>query len=113
MTTRVNFEIAKLLTCTNFNPRSVDSGYVISTGEISHDYTVDYINGSAMAAPTIAEVIMWLYDNHDIWITVSHTHLYGFMWEAQGVTNGEYFSPTDCYAAAIEYTLNNIIINNH
>ena len=68
---------------------------------------------------TIADVVMWLYEKHGIWIIVSHeisdSHQTEWFWI--GVKNGEeiasqYFgfnSPTEAYGAAIIYTLKNLI----
>lgn len=68
---------------------------------------------------TIAEVVMWLYKKHGIWVIVSHeiSDLHQTEWFWIGVKNGEetasqYFgfnTPTEAYEAAIEYTLKNLI----
>ena len=70
-------------------------------------------------SPTIAEVVMCLYDKHGIWIIVSHeiSDLHQTEWFWIGVKNGEeiasqYFgfnSPTEAYSQAIEHTLKNLI----
>lgn len=77
------------------------------------------------SAPTIAEVIMWLYKKHGIWIQVSITR-YGIFycnilkkentrsldtpisWEMQVQLN-DYNSPKEAYEEAIKYTLNNLL----
>ena len=72
----------------------------------------------ACSAPTIAEVVMWVYEKHGIWINVErHEPKSLFNWviiyqddvavkESRG--NG-YKSPTEAYEAAIEYCLTNLI----
>lgn len=74
------------------------------------------------SAPTIAEVVMWLYEKHGIWTSVWMMDKTTFYWNVD--TNNEEFSsdtatynssvvyfnsPTEAYEAAIEYTLNNLI----
>ena len=67
------------------------------------------------SAPTIADVVMWLYEKHGIWISVNATEdLKSFWYEIRGVgriwfTGKNCNSPTEAYEAAIEYTLNNLI----
>lgn len=67
-------------------------------------------------APTIAEVVMWLYEKHGIWIAVTQelgatiTFCYQVMGEHISATYKAYFkSPTEAYEAAIEYTLKNLL----
>lgn len=70
--------------------------------------------------PTIAEVVIWLYEKHGIWIgvicDVGNDLLFTFkiystkIGEERCIVNGNmYESPTEAYEAAIEYTLNNLI----
>ncbi len=117
MNTPVSFEIAKLLTHTDFNQKSVNKGYMIATGEESSDYTIDYINAKAIAAPTIADVVMWIYEKHGIWIISKKVNGLN-KWFAQIYNNNSNdlcdtniinISPTETYLAAIEHTLNNLI----
>ena len=73
-------------------------------------------------APTIAEVIMWLYEKHEIFIqpfTIGEEGKMKFYIKLIVNDNGWikikhqistiYNSPTKAYEAAIEYTLNNLI----
>lgn len=72
------------------------------------------------SAPTIAEVVMWLYEKHRIWIYVIYekglfhyniqdTTYKDLLEEDCRVFNmSNYNSPTEAYEAAIEYTLNNL-----
>lgn len=135
MTTPVKFELAKLLKEKGFDipvhyyhnekHRSVQEGF-------SDDYWGDYttFNWNAKivgivpfkgfySAPTIAEVVMWLHEKHDIWIEVRKTNFFkeirfqSYMNEKPLVGNlGGYIShsqPTKAYEAAIEYCLTNLI----
>lgn len=83
-----------------------------------------------ISAPTIAQVIMWLYEKHGIWVNVN-CDCYGELWYAKLSVaskinwddidkrnaiiqsfrkfSNEQKSPTEAYLAAIEYTLNNLI----
>ena len=115
MNNPVNYEIAKLLTLTDFNQKSTNKGYVIDTKQLSFDYGIDYINRKAIAAPTIAEVVMWLYETHDIWIQVSdwtnqpidrEIWKRAFQWFINGEADGRPFkSPAETYEAAIKHVL--------
>ena len=117
MNTPVDFTTAKLLKDKGFNNKV--SHYWNYNGEVLFSYKpkTDPINYTM--APAIADVVMWLYENHGIWIIVSHVisdlHQTECFWI--GVKNGEeitsqYFgfnSPTEAYSQAIEYTLKNLI----
>lgn len=74
--------------------------------------------------PTIADVVMWIYEKHKIWISVNATedlksfwyeiHLDAIKSEICGggriwYTGKNCNSPIESYEAAIEYTLNNFI----
>lgn len=78
------------------------------------------------SAPTISEVVMWLYEKHGIWIVINPHKgeddlgkpFMEFDPEVWSFTNKcilhntklLYFnSPIEAYEAAIEYTLNNLI----
>ena len=67
------------------------------------------------SAPTIAEVCMWLYEKHGIWISVDFNLETSWFYDIV-VLSGEggnildnFDSPTEAYEAAIDYTLNNLI----
>lgn len=149
MNTPVNFLIAKLLKekgfeeiSSNFytNPRCKMFGI----DEHGRYYPIKnkakslWISGNAATldskhvyyAPTIAEVVMWLYEKHGIWINVwSDTNLnlpkffrpsaewfyvincdLSDSYDPQtGKPKQLFNSPTEAYEAAIEYTLNNLI----
>jgi hypothetical protein len=74
-------------------------------------------------SPTISDVIMWIYEKHEIWIQVKpggKLETWDFIVQKKDNTFAvSYFeikqhkpffnSPTEAYEAAIEYTLNNLI----
>jgi hypothetical protein len=90
-------------------------------------------------APTIGEVVIWLYEKHGIWISVETCIIGSDEWdygykivylpkefenakrraahlvikesfqEQIGSYSGAWHSPTEAYEAAIEYTLKNLI----
>lgn len=68
--------------------------------------------------PTIAEVVMWIYENHNIWVSVdryldpeeSEDFRYGYnIYYIDDYFGRGYKTPTEAYEGAIEYTLNNLI----
>lgn len=145
MNKEVNFEIAKLLKekgfdeiSSNFytNPRCKMFGI----DEHGRYYPIKnkakslWISGNAATldskhvyyAPTIAEVVMWLYEKHGIWIVINPHKgeddlgkpFMEFDPEVWSFTNKcilhntklLYFnSPEEAYEAAIEYVLNNLV----
>ena len=108
MTKPVNFEIAKLLKEKGFDKRSEPYRYS-SYGELT---VLEGIN-----SPTIAEVVMWLYEKYGHWISVSHQrHSEGKHWkynikQANGIETivWRHNSPAEAYEAGIEYSLKNLI----
>lgn len=76
------------------------------------------------SAPTIAEVVMWLYETHDIWIMIDMTgskkfyprgrmidkkgkhHVGDFKYNSERLI---YNSPIEAYEAGINYCLTNLI----
>lgn len=117
----VSFELAKLL-----KEKGFDIGfgngqkfYFPDTKELTENY-----RGNNYPAPTISEVVMWLYEKHDVWIYVdSHEFskwCYNYKFNRPHKLNvkltengqfglDDYNSPTEAYEGAIEYTLNNLI----
>jgi hypothetical protein len=137
MNKSVNFEIAKLLKDKGFDIPTQDcynlNGLLFSNGwceYIADDCEFDgLINHKKLKekdvlAPTIAEVVMWLYESHGIWI-YADSHEFG-KWcyyyrqnvpsdLSPSITKGgrysrdDYNSPTEAYEAAITYCLENLI----
>lgn len=132
----VKFELAKLIKEKGFDKPCIAcydkcdmlSSYVENVFEPKNYNTSSFVK----SAPTIAEVVMWLYEKHGIWISIfSDTVL---NWESlfsikidwiypkdspdsediepkyfNYKGDNEFNSPTEAYEAAIEYTLNNLI----
>lgn len=130
MNTPVNFSIAKLLKEKGFEQK-VRGRYTLTNWNIAFKigefFVSDYeINDSCIYAPTISEVVMWLYEKHVIWIVVNPHKgeddlgkpFMEFDPEVWSFTNKcilhntklLYFnSPIEAYEAAIEYTLKNLL----
>ena len=113
MNTPVKFELAKLLK---------EKGFTFRKREI-HYNPVNGFTKYEDIAPTIAEVVMWLYEKHGIWIRVTpkpYSHfLTHWRWEHMSTDYStrncgwkkvkDYMTPTEAYEAAIEYTLTKLI----
>jgi len=128
MNTTVNFEIAKLLKEKGFDTKTEcwydKDGDALYTDAIGIPSSYKFHLVGECYAPTIAEVVTWLYEKHGIWITVDADVL-GFYGHykinpignlssnlKQGWTNSgtnPFNSPTEAYSVAIEYTLKNLI----
>ena len=129
MNTTINFEIAKLIKQKGFN---VPTLYFYLDGKLKYNHSIQPRNNNRdtgtceVSAPTIADVIMWLYEKHGVWIEVScHTVLDEkdddvdvdvFYFIVRGLKpvnilySGDFVNlPTEAYEAAIEYTLKNLI----
>ena len=139
----VSFEVAKLLkekgfkeqsSCFYTKPNSKMFGvdehgrfYPIKNNPktlwvIGKEFTLNEEN--VYSAPTIAEVVMWMYEKHGLWISVSvnpkierfisniyENHLYKCSIYGQTNERNEngWDTPTKAYEAAIQYCLNNLI----
>ena len=113
MKTPVKFEIAKLL-----KEKGLDiekQNFYNSHGQLNTDIEDFFI--PRYEAPTIAEVVMWLYEKHGIWVDVvlsRNRKQFTFMIQSLGFDedkflNEYYNSPTEAYEAAIIYTLKILI----
>lgn len=149
MNTPVSFEIAKLLKekgfsweCSQFYCKSkYDKKFYLTTGteyESDRDCIWDWnLNGGKSgtltktipypndtnaiyySAPTISEVVMWLYEKHGVWTVVNVNIMGSWYFEHFDLkekrnaqfkpTDTHYDSPTEAYEAAIEYTLKNLL----
>ena len=141
MNTPVSFKLAKLLKDKNLK---IDTDEVlfyrdeinnIEEHQIKNRdviYRADFsyiVDENEYQTYTIAEVVMWLYEKHSIWISIDWTpqnngdeypfkvFWYYFVSEKIGnpentidnVDETEFNSPTEAYEAAIEYCLNKLI----
>ena len=125
----VNFEIAKLVEEKGFQPKGpiaeyweVDSRwFLINTWEDEYDTLHHEDSPDDMiflcSAPTIAEVVMWLYEKHGIWIGVQRDWDAGQCLGFEGIIDGNdgiintktLNSPTEAYEAGIKHVLENLI----
>lgn len=116
MNTPVSFEIAKLLAEKGFDERC---RFVHDTWNNIHDWVEDgegehrnsHKNASIYySAPTIADVVMWLYEKHNIWIGVNRNPNFYYVvyskTEVKDIKNN-FNSPIEAYEAAIKYVLEN------
>ena len=143
MNTPVSFPVAKLLKEKGFD-KYCHSGYTEKGNIYLHQggqlpvkngrgyYEGRSYNGGEFycSAPTIADVVMWLYEKHGVWIYAEcdvngnfypkiyfskeenwlNLELRSKMNEGNRVIcRKEYKSPTEAYEAAITYTLNTLI----
>lgn len=133
MNTHVDFEIAKLLKEKGFDEpcyNAYDShamqfsnGWLeyICDNETDIPFTKGDLRPQDTLAPIIAEVVMWLYEKHRIWIECLHRGDMGdFTYKVSKLKNNwktephyiyenGYNSPTEAYQEAIDYTLKNLI----
>lgn len=128
MTTSVNPKISKLLKEKGFVCLKSDKFWKDGFSFDKKDYNpIAYKDKDNVA--TIAEAVMWLYEKHEIWISVHLENCRGYTGfdfnfefindkektineqEILYKTLGEsvFNSPTEAYEAAIEYILNNLI----
>jgi len=113
----VNFETAKFLKdVKGFEPES--KAFYDGSGELFYyNYSNNVMQRFRYAAPTITEVVMWLYEKHGIWVSVTfkrHSQNKHFSYnirQANGIETylWEHNSPTEAYEAAILYCLTNLI----
>ena len=117
MNTPISFLTAKLLKEKGFPLKNTGYAYNKNSELVDPCFSI-----WECEAPTIAEVVMWLYEKHGIWISVIDISPSHILWEYQisrkevGLiySSSQYpvkhnYSPTEAYEAAIEYTLNNLI----
>lgn len=129
MNTPVSFDIAKLLKEKGFD-NYCDKKYVAKclwqspNNREKYKNSEIHKNSSDVSAPTIADVVMWLYETHDIWIMIDMTgskkfyprgrmidkkgkhHVGDFKYNSERLI---YNSPIEAYEAAINYCLINLI----
>lgn len=116
MNTPVNFKLAKLLKEKGFD-EVCQKWYSVEGGlyyQDEFDNNRGFIPVCECEAPTIAEVVTWLYEKHGIWIYIKQG--YKWEWYIETVANHpelKYYdgledSPTKAYETAIKYTLKKI-----
>jgi hypothetical protein len=122
MNTPVKFELAKLLKEKGFD-EVCQQWYSVEGGlyyQDEFDNNRGFIPVCECEAPTIAEVVMWLYEKHGIWISVeqnTYENKFDYLitqrkidsWYVKSNDEQVFNSPTKAYEAAIEDTLNNLL----
>ena len=130
MTTPVSFEIAKFLKEKGFDKKCNSFYDLISNIEINDAPLSNYnLTKQSISIPTIAEVVMWLFEKHDVyihmsphgdeeellkeckwWFSIYQNTIYNLRAGCK-VTPGlnEYISLPEAYEAAIEYCLTKLI----
>lgn len=113
MEKHIEFELAKLLKEKGFDKpvyqyyRDEEKIVILSSPNNANQH-----GGGFVSAPTIAQVVMWLYEKHGVWIEVRKSYL---LHQFVAVTKNPRIelsskdSPTEAYEAAIKYCLENII----
>lgn len=90
----------------------------LNVGVFQNNNTMTDFSGNhwyMCAAPSIAEVVMWLYETHGIWINVYRYKDHAadvnddYMFRSNYTKLREFKTPEEAYEAAIIYTLNNLI----
>ena len=115
MDTPINFELAKLLK---------EKGFVFRQNETYYNPVNGFTKYEEVTS-TIAEVVMWLYEKHSLWMLALPTVTGYFAYKIvdvqidpeneierppyKDVSANDYNSPTEAYEAAIEYCLTNLI----
>lgn len=124
MNTPVKYELAKLLKEKGFD---IPTLYFYLDGSLKYNHSIKPRNSNVLlgtldvSAPTIAEVVMWIYEKHGIWIEVQCPDVLYELWSYTvhkphkcgnyGSQNSfdTFNSPTEAYETAIEDVLNNLI----
>ena len=122
MTTPVSFDLAKLLREKGFDKEAKcyhsdgtfqDRQNLYNYNDSMFQHGEDYL----ISAPTIAQVVMWLYEKHKLFITLYpydefREDLFSFLIIKRSGNYRDKFpynTPTQAYEAAIEYCLTNLI----
>lgn len=130
MNKEVNFEIAKLLKDKEFMDKNMYGEVRLSQPKFYDNHGVIHSIKDAFEktelnlrecynAPTIAEVLMWLYEKHGIWIYIMQsTARLGFrcfiqrlkiLGEVDFQNDEKYSSPIEAYESSIKHVLENLI----
>ena len=118
MNTPVSFELAKLLKEKCFDKRT-PMVWLFSLGKqhLRELHLSLELNDCEYNAPTIADVVMWLYENHGIWISVIMTYPETFEYsivkldstKELAIIHQQLKSPIEAYEAGINYCLTKLI----
>lgn len=110
MNTPVSFEIAKLLKEKGFPLKNTGYAYNKNGELVDPCFSI-----WECEAPTIAEVVMWIYEKHGIWVSVNYgkgSQTWGYIICENENKENRHFGfdkLNQAYEAAIEYCLNKLI----
>jgi len=119
----ITFKIAKLLKEKGFDQTcqqryikcSLDKEIIFQEdcSEYNWNYNYDDSSNTYYSAPTISDIVDWIYEKHGIWIEVSRDYadgkyIYQYFIDIHNQEFG-FNTPQEAYLSAIEYTLNNLI----
>lgn len=112
MNTPVSFPLAKLLKEKGFIERA-EKRYGTKSGILYNDAVINDLEDDVfIAAPTISDVVMWIYNKNGIWISPYQYRDHAadandvFVFRTHQTGMQEFKSPSKAYEAAIEVTLN-------
>lgn len=115
MNTPVSFSLVKLLKEKRFDEPCISFYDLVSNQQINNAPLGNYnLTKQSVSIPTIIDVVMWLYKNHKIWISVdpendTNTWFHTISHGKSTTVFGNYSTLTEAYEAGIDYTLNNLI----
>jgi hypothetical protein len=120
MTTPVSFPLAKLLKEKGFDKKCKEyfTDGTLSISDEPKEVFIEAVKTNKIIsckAPTISDVVMWIYEKHKIWISVDPENDINNTWfhtiSHGKSTNvfGNYSSLTEAYEAGIEDVLINMI----
>lgn len=123
MNTPVNFELAKLLKEKGFDNRTAMVwSFSLGKPHLIKTHLSLELNDSEYNAPIIADVVMWLYEKHGLWVHAMKSFndftpyiQCDWNYRKDSITGVLEFmqkrfnSPTETYEAALEYCITKII----
>lgn len=119
MNTSVKFELAKPLKEKGFDKKGCLEEKWLGNKYVGKKEIPVFGISRTSVLPTIADVVMWLYEKHGIYIQVISKNvsnqmsfrfeLKRFQWDSCVSDSILYNSPTEAYSAGIEYTLKKLI----
>lgn len=123
MDKEISFNLAKLLKEKGFIDKTFQAYVYRGVEHQEHSYKgrlTDKIYHCDIPAPTIAQVVMWLYEKYDTWIWVTPTTnehgdlMFTFHFTRTNLpkfkqhNGGKYSSPKEAYETSIENILNQL-----
>lgn len=108
MNTHVKIELAKVLKAKEFDGYCEDWAFLDE-----NCMAMQYDKDTCVKVPKIVDVVMWLYEKHNIWIYSTPPSFKTWYYNIESLNNSfhkeirsGFNSPTEAYEKAIEYALN-------